>query len=110
MIRVEEDEMWSLFCPDDVPELVNLHGDSFEEAYTAYEQSSTPRVRLPARELWDIILRTELLTGGPSVIYKDNLNGALLNAIDSTRTLIKSQGEVTCPTWAKLVIRTYETG
>ncbi|KAJ7476310.1 ribonucleotide reductase [Mycena galericulata] len=79
MVRIEEDGMWSLFCPVDVPDLVQLRGHTFEETYNHYERSSIPRVRIRARDLWDIILRTEVLTGGPSIIYRDNLNGESKN-------------------------------
>jgi len=37
MRRVAEDGDWTLFSPDEVPELHDLHGKAFEEAYCRYE-------------------------------------------------------------------------
>ena len=37
MRRVEADEPWSLFDPKDVPELPDLWGEAFEEAYVQAE-------------------------------------------------------------------------
>ncbi|KAJ6562853.1 hypothetical protein DFH09DRAFT_1364351 [Mycena vulgaris] len=74
MVRVEDDSAWSLFCPRDVPDLINLRGDHFEDAFIAYERSGIPRVPIRARELWDTILRTVIQTGGPSIVYKDTMS------------------------------------
>jgi len=35
MRRVAEDGDWTLFSPDEVPELHDLHGRAFEDAYCA---------------------------------------------------------------------------
>jgi ribonucleoside-diphosphate reductase alpha chain len=40
MQRVEADGMWSLFDPKDVPELPDLFGDAFTEAYEKAERTS----------------------------------------------------------------------
>ncbi|KAJ7603542.1 ribonucleotide reductase [Mycena polygramma] len=75
MTRVEENGEWSMFCPKNVPDLLNLSGSYFETAYTRYESSSVPRIKVQARELWDMILRSMILTRGPSLVFKDNFNG-----------------------------------
>ncbi|KAJ7040612.1 ribonucleotide reductase [Mycena alexandri] len=75
MARVDEDSDWSLFCPKDVPDLLRLKGHHFETAYTQYESSSVHRVTVRARELWNLMLRSQIITGGPSVIFRDNING-----------------------------------
>lgn len=36
MKRVENDEMWSLMCPDECPGLHDCWGEKFEELYTKY--------------------------------------------------------------------------
>ncbi|KAJ7815298.1 hypothetical protein B0H13DRAFT_1924268 [Mycena leptocephala] len=72
--RVEDDEPWSLFCPVDVPNLTDLQGSSFEHEYLRYESSSTPQVKIQARDLWDMMIRTITLTGGPSILFKDAIN------------------------------------
>ncbi|KAJ7750554.1 hypothetical protein B0H16DRAFT_1460659 [Mycena metata] len=73
MSRVENDEDWTLFCPHDVPDLPYLRGTAFDDAYTSYEASNTRKVTIRARDLWDTILRFLIVTGGPSLIYKDTV-------------------------------------
>ncbi|KAJ7178788.1 hypothetical protein C8R43DRAFT_942388 [Mycena crocata] len=75
MGRVDDDADWSMFCPRDVPDLLKLTGQEFDEAYTRYEESNTPRTTMKAKELWYMILRSMILTGGPAIVFKDNLNG-----------------------------------
>ncbi|KAJ7665244.1 hypothetical protein DFH06DRAFT_1127581 [Mycena polygramma] len=74
MVRLEEDGPWTMFCPTDVPDLINLQGNEFDDAYVRYEKSGSARARMPARDLWDMILRSNLQAGGPSIIFKDNVN------------------------------------
>ncbi|KAJ7821152.1 hypothetical protein B0H13DRAFT_2377521 [Mycena leptocephala] len=77
MTRVDDDGEWTMFCPKNVPDLVNLTGTHFHDAYQRYETSPStiPRIRMRARELWQMILRSIILTGGPSIVFKDNFNG-----------------------------------
>ncbi|KAJ7135565.1 ribonucleotide reductase [Mycena epipterygia] len=74
MSRVEDDQDWSLFCPHDVPDLLVLKGRFFDDAYTTHEASKVPRVTIRARDLWDLILKALIVTGGPSIIFKDTVN------------------------------------
>ena len=37
MKRVFEKKDWTLFSPDEVPDLHDLYGEAFEKAYVAYE-------------------------------------------------------------------------
>ncbi|KAJ7730775.1 ribonucleotide reductase [Mycena metata] len=74
MVRVEEDGPWSLFCPADTPGLLDLCGESFEEAYIRYETSGVRRTPISARALWDTIIGAILSTDGPTIIYKDSTN------------------------------------
>ncbi|KAJ7683370.1 ribonucleotide reductase large subunit, partial [Mycena rosella] len=75
MSRVESDGDWSLFCPRQVPDLLTTKGQFFERTYIAYEASHVPRVKIRAREIWSIILRAITVTGGPSIIFKDSVDG-----------------------------------
>src|SRR5690625_602406 len=57
MKRVENDEPWTLFSPDDVPDLHDLYGRAFEERYVHYEKMADRGEivhckRLPAKDLW----------------------------------------------------------
>ncbi|KAJ7106076.1 ribonucleotide reductase [Mycena crocata] len=86
MARVDDDGDWSLFCPRDVPDLLSCAGRRFDEAYSRYENSTVARTVIKARELWYTILRSMILTGGPSIIFRDNLNGKS-NLPDVSRSL-----------------------
>ena len=75
MRRVEADGPWSLFCPSDCPDLVDLYGPAFDERFAAYERdAAVPRRTLPAREVWTAILDAQIETGGPYMLYKDAVN------------------------------------
>ena len=43
MKRVEQDGKWTLFSPDEVPELHDLVGQAFEKRYVEYEQMARGR-------------------------------------------------------------------
>ena len=38
MKRVENNEMWSLFCPNEAPGLADVWGEEFERLYEKYER------------------------------------------------------------------------
>ncbi|WP_196896116.1 ribonucleoside-diphosphate reductase subunit alpha [Aureivirga marina] len=74
MKRVEEDANWTLMCPNECPNLYNVHGDEFEALYTKYEQEGKGRKVIKARELWEKILESQIETGTPYMLYKDAAN------------------------------------
>jgi ribonucleoside-diphosphate reductase alpha chain len=74
MKRVEEDGMWSLFCPNEAPGLAECYGAKFEELYTRYEQEGRARKTVKAQELWFAILESQIETGTPYMLYKDACN------------------------------------
>lgn len=74
MKRVEEDGTWSLMCPDECPNLDETYGDEFEALYTKYEAQGKFKKQIPARELWDAIVESQIETGTPYMLYKDNVN------------------------------------
>ncbi len=74
MRRVEADESWSLFCPTQAAGLADVHGEAFDELYRHYEERGLARQTLPARELWDRVMTSQIETGGPYVLYKDSCN------------------------------------
>ncbi|KAJ7186926.1 ribonucleotide reductase [Mycena filopes] len=86
MTRVKSGGEWSMFCPSVAEDLLHLSGPYFSDAYERYEASSTPRVKMRAKDLWDTILRSIILTGGPSIIFKDNLNGMSPSCHSDMRT------------------------
>lgn len=74
MDRVEKDEQWSLFCPNEAPGLFEVHSKEFEALYTQYEAEGRARKVIPARELWNAILDAQIETGTPYLLYKDAAN------------------------------------
>lgn len=74
MKRVEEDASWSLFCPNEAPDLFTTHSAEFEALYERYELEGRARKVLPARELWNAILEAQIETGTPYILYKDAAN------------------------------------
>jgi len=74
MKRVEADENWSLFCPNEAPGLHDCHGEAFEKLYTQYEAEGRARKTVKAQDLWFAILDSQIETGTPYMLYKDAAN------------------------------------
>lgn len=74
MKRVEEDSTWTLMCPNECPNLYNIHGEEFEALYEKYEAEGKGRKTVKARELWEKILESQIETGTPYMLYKDSAN------------------------------------
>ena len=75
MERVREDKEWSLFCPQECPDLVDLHGEAFRARYQEYEANASVRKKvMPARELFHAVLTSQIETGTPYMLYKDAAN------------------------------------
>ncbi len=74
MRRVEADTAWSLFDPDEVPELPDLWGDRFDEVYRAAEAAGRFVRQVPARELYSKMMRTLAQTGNGWMTFKDAAN------------------------------------
>ena len=74
MKRVEADEDWSLFCPNEAKHLSDLCCKDFESQYEKYEKAGIARKTVKARELWTHILKAQIETGVPYILYKDSCN------------------------------------
>lgn len=74
MERVENNELWSLMCPDECPGLTNVYGDEFKELYTRYEKEKKYKRQVNATDLWHHILTSQIETGMPYMLYKDHVN------------------------------------
>ena len=75
MKRVEKNEEWSLFCPNEAPGLSDCHGEEFERLYEKYEREGRARETIKAQELWFEVLESQIETGTPYMLYKDAANG-----------------------------------
>ena len=76
MQRVESGAMWSLFDPHDTPELTDVWGAAFEDAYTQAETRGLARKTMPARDLFARMMRTLAQTGNGWMTFKDACNRA----------------------------------
>jgi len=76
MRRVDEDGVWSLFDPHDVPELPDLWGEAFDAAYIQAEARGVAKKALRARDLYAKMMRTLAQTGNGWMTFKDASNRA----------------------------------
>ncbi|GAB3492951.1 ribonucleoside-diphosphate reductase subunit alpha [Curvibacter fontanus] len=79
MRRVMEKGEWTLFSPSDVPDLHDLFGTAFEQAYVVYEAKAKrgeikPSKTVPATDLWRKMLSMLFETGHPWITFKDACN------------------------------------
>jgi ribonucleoside-diphosphate reductase alpha chain len=79
MQRVEADGEWTLFSPDETPDLHDLYGVAFRTAYEAYEAKAAAdgiKVfrKIRALDLWRKMLTMLFETGHPWVTFKDPCN------------------------------------
>jgi ribonucleoside-diphosphate reductase alpha chain len=74
MRRVEADGEWSLIDPDQAPELPDLWGEAFDEAYCRAEEEGRYVRKVKARELYGKMMRTLAQTGNGWLTFKDAAN------------------------------------
>lgn len=74
MKRVERNEEWSLFCPNEAKGLAETWGPEFEALYEKYEAEGKARRKVKAQDLWLAILESQIETGTPYILFKDAAN------------------------------------
>jgi ribonucleoside-diphosphate reductase alpha chain len=79
MKRVFDDGDWTLFSPNDVPDLHDLYGKAFEQRYEQYEaMTRSGELKLfktmKAQSLWRKMLGMLFETGHPWMTFKDPCN------------------------------------
>jgi ribonucleoside-diphosphate reductase alpha chain len=79
MKRVFDEGKWTLFSPNDVPDLHDLYGEAFEKRYCEYEDlAARGELKLhktvPAQTLWRKMLAMLFETGHPWMTFKDPCN------------------------------------
>lgn len=74
MQRVENNDAWSLFCPNEAPGLADCYGEEFERLYKKYEREGKARKTIKAQALWFEILEAQIKTGTPYMLFKDAVN------------------------------------
>lgn len=81
MKRVEANQEWTLFSPNEVPDLHELYGAKFEKRYIEYEKmieedNDTISIfkKISASKFWRKILTRLFETGHPWITFKDPCN------------------------------------
>jgi ribonucleoside-diphosphate reductase alpha chain len=79
MKRVMENAEWTLFSPSDCPDLHDLFGKAFEEAYVRYEEKAARGEikvfkKVSALGLWRKMISMLFETGHPWITFKDACN------------------------------------
>ncbi len=79
MKRVSEEQEWTLFSPDEAPDLHDLMGKDFEKRYEEYEAMADRgelrnHKKVAAVELWRKMLGLLFETGHPWITFKDPCN------------------------------------
>ena len=79
MKRVATDGQWTLFSPEEVPDLHHLYGQAFEKRYILYEElvklgEISMHKTIPAKQLWRNMLSRLFETGHPWITFKDACN------------------------------------
>lgn len=79
MKRIAEKGDWTLFSPDEVPDLHDTYGKAFEELYAQYETQARKGIlkntrTIPAIKLWRKVLSMLFETGHPWITFKDPCN------------------------------------
>ena len=79
MRRVMEKGPWTLFSPNNVPDLHDKFGADFEKAYVAYEAKAAqgeikPYRTVQAADMWRKMLTMLFETGHPWITFKDACN------------------------------------
>jgi ribonucleoside-diphosphate reductase alpha chain len=79
MKRIAEDKEWTLFSPDETPDLHGTYGSDFEGRYRAYERMADKGdIRLfrkvRAVDLWRKMITMLFETGHPWITFKDPCN------------------------------------
>ena len=79
MKRIAEDNDWTFFSTDEVPDLHHIYGKEFEKRYEHYEKMAAEgKIKLfrtiKAKELWRKMLTMLFETGHPWITFKDPSN------------------------------------
>ena len=74
MEKVEEDGDWHLMCPNESPGLYDVHSEAFNELYREYVAQGRFKAMVKARDVWNAIIKSQVETGTPYMLYKDACN------------------------------------
>jgi ribonucleoside-diphosphate reductase alpha subunit len=73
--RFIDNESWTMFCPSETPDLIQLYGDNFNRRYLEYEKDPNIHKRVvPAHEIFNTLYKVAIETGQPFILNKDQCN------------------------------------
>ena len=89
MKKVQDDQPWYLFSPNETPELHEIYGSEFNKKYEEYVKKGKKGElkffrEISAKELWKKMLRSLFETGHPWVTFKDPSNVRYSNQHEGT--------------------------
>jgi len=78
MKKLKNNETWHLFCPKEILDaglrpLQDLVGDDFEAEYNKAVALGLGK-EIEPKKIWDMIIKSQVESGRPYVMYKDNAN------------------------------------
>lgn len=71
---VKQDSDWYLMCPNECPGLPDVWGQQWVDLYTKYINENKYRKKIKAREIWNAVIKSQVETGTPYMLYKDACN------------------------------------
>lgn len=74
MEQVEKDGDWYLMDPDECPDLADAYGKEYTELYWKYVEQKKYKRQIKAQDIWMRILESQIETGNPYIVYKDQAN------------------------------------
>ena len=74
MRAVESGGDWALFDPNECPGLSECYGSIFDDLYDKYVAEGRAKKIVPALTVWNAILKSQIETGTPYMLYKDTCN------------------------------------
>lgn len=74
MRRVQANDDWYLMTENESPGLSDVWGVAFDTLYQEYIEKGKYVCKIRAQQLWSEILRSQIETGTPYILYKDTCN------------------------------------
>jgi len=74
MEKVQKNEDWYLMCPSECPKLTEVYGEEFNILYNTYISEKKYKKIVKSQELFNKIIDSQIETGIPYILYKDNIN------------------------------------
>jgi ribonucleoside-diphosphate reductase alpha chain/ribonucleoside-diphosphate reductase subunit M1 len=71
---VKDDAYWHLMCPNESPGLSDVWGLDWTVLYEHYISTGKYKKKVKAREIWNAIIKSQIETGTPYMLYKDRVN------------------------------------